>query len=463
MPNILKIAVGLFLFLGALGGYLYHANDQTPERLVEAENTMRMTDSMRLTLKVSSLNRRGFETYLMALRTGDEALVYDALDYTEASLGFVFSEYIENDRLVETVVPLIRENLVLIEDAMLEIDDARMAHLRENLRVIHWETEQIETDIWIDFQKNFIEFQKGEYRLQMIYQVIAVAALLVSGVLLLMFLRQTKLTKAVSRNQAELQKLIDLRNRELENLEQARFAAEQASRAKSNFLSNMSHEFRTPLNAVIGFSQVLESQMFGPVGSAKNQEYVSLIRGAGEHLLKLISEILDLSKIEAGEVELEYEEIDLPVLAGECERLVQARASKQGVELTFDVAERLPPLWADRLKVKQILLNLLSNAVKFTPMGGQVRLRAFPAGAGRIALEVTDTGVGIAEEDLARVLLPFEQLENAETRNKEGTGLGLAITQKLVDMHGGTLIVESEVDQGTSVRVIFPARSAGTA
>jgi two-component system cell cycle sensor histidine kinase PleC len=248
--------------------------------------------------------------------------------------------------------------------------------------------------------------------------------------------------------------LLQAREQELSD---ALATAREASRAKSNFLALMSHELRTPLNAIIGFSEVLGGEMFGALGSGRYRDYAHDIHGAGRHLLALINDILDLSKAEAGKFELHCEEIAPKDLIDECMRLMRGRAMEARLSLTAGVDSDVPPLYADRLRVKQILLNLLSNAVKFTPPGGAVRVSAERCDGDGLVLSVSDTGIGIAPEFIQAALEPFRQIASPFARNAEGTGLGLALAKALVESHGGSLQLESALDLGTTARLIFPA------
>lgn len=236
----------------------------------------------------------------------------------------------------------------------------------------------------------------------------------------------------------------------------AKETAEKANRMKSMFLATMSHELRTPLNAVIGFSQLMENETFGPLGDAHYKEYTGLIQRAGCHLLDLINDILDMSKVEAGKLELHRERIDMAGLIQECVGLMQERAHQGGVALGTELSPGLVSIDADRRAVKQILLNLLSNAVKFTPHGGQVTARASESG-GRVTLAIADTGVGIPADQIYRLGNPFVQLRNSAGAAQEGTGLGLALVRSLAELHGGTLRIESAEGQGTTVTVELPA------
>ena len=233
--------------------------------------------------------------------------------------------------------------------------------------------------------------------------------------------------------------------------------AELANRSKSEFLANMSHELRTPLNAIIGFSEILENELMGPLGAECYKEYAGNIKESGAHLLDIINDILDLSKIEAGKDLLLDEIIDLSRTIRSCMRLIGMRAENAKVTLIDQVSPTLPPMQADERKMKQILINLLSNAVKFTPEGGTVTLFAARAENGGIEIVVSDTGIGIAAEDIPKALLPFKQIDNSLSRKFNGTGLGLPLAENFTRMHGGTLTLESRVGEGTRVVLKFPA------
>jgi signal transduction histidine kinase len=234
---------------------------------------------------------------------------------------------------------------------------------------------------------------------------------------------------------------------------------EAASRHKSEFLANMSHELRTPLNAILGFSEVLAERMFGEV-NAKQPEYLQDILSSGRHLLSLINDILDLSKVEAGRLELDLGRFHLPTALDNALTLVRERATRHGITLTQTVDEQVGDIVADERKVKQILVNLLSNAVKFTPEGGRVGLSA-TAAESVVTIAVTDTGVGIAPEDQAAIFEEFRQVGLDEARRQEGTGLGLTLAKKFVELHGGRIWVESQVGQGSTFSFTLPVRLDG--
>jgi PAS domain S-box-containing protein len=241
-----------------------------------------------------------------------------------------------------------------------------------------------------------------------------------------------------------------------EALRAAKEQAELASRSKSEFLANMSHELRTPLNAVIGFSEIMEMEVFGALGAAQYRDYAHDIRSSGMHLLSLINTILDLSKIEAGKYELHPEEIELGRAVDSCLRLVKERANAGRLRLTTAIPANLPRLVADERALKQILINLLSNAVKFTPPGGSVDVSVRLDTDGDVLLSVADTGIGIAEKDIAKALAPFGQVDGDLNRKQAGTGLGLPLVKQLAELHGGSLELHSRLGVGTTVTVRLP-------
>jgi signal transduction histidine kinase len=233
---------------------------------------------------------------------------------------------------------------------------------------------------------------------------------------------------------------------------------EIAGKHKSEFLANMSHELRTPLNAIIGFSEVLLEKMFGEMNE-KQEDYLKDIHSSGQHLLSLINDILDLAKVEAGRMELNLTTFDLPAAIDNALTLIRERALRHNIALAAEVDPQLGELNADERKLKQILLNLLSNAVKFTPEGGKIKVGARLAGD-MVEIAVTDTGVGIALKDQTIVFEEFKQVGTDYTRKAEGTGLGLALTRKFVELHGGTIRVESELGKGSTFAFTLPLNIA---
>jgi len=241
-----------------------------------------------------------------------------------------------------------------------------------------------------------------------------------------------------------------------EKLKEAIGKAEEVSKTKSDFLANMSHELRTPLNAIIGFSNAMQEGVFGSIDNEKYKEYINNIHHSGEHLLALIGDILDLSKVEANAIKLDETDIDLAEVFTATKKMVQNRAETGQIELTSMVPTNMPPLRGDERRLKQILVNLLSNAVKFTPAGGYVAMEARCDEQGAVVLVVSDNGIGMTEEEVATALDVFGQVDSGLARNQEGTGLGLPLTKALIELHGGTMEILSRKGQGTRVTVRFP-------
>ncbi|HKF73993.1 MAG TPA: ATP-binding protein [Stellaceae bacterium] len=232
--------------------------------------------------------------------------------------------------------------------------------------------------------------------------------------------------------------------------------AEAANLAKSTFLANMSHELRTPLSAIIGFSEIMQHEALGPVGSTRYRAYADDINRSGMHLLGLVNDLLDLSKIEAGKMELVEDFVDVDHLIADCLTLLRESAARAKIELAVVKDARLPPAYADERKLKQILINLLGNAIKFTGAGGSVEVAATVAASGTLQVSVRDSGAGIRPEDVAKVFEPFGQLRGAIESGQPGTGLGLPLSRKLAELHGGTLEIESAEGAGTTVLLSLP-------
>jgi len=285
---------------------------------------------------------------------------------------------------------------------------------------------------------------------------------------------------AIKRQEAERQRAADHLRQMVDQLEISReqlsllarkyevamTRAEAANQAKSEFLANMSHELRTPLNAINGFSEIMSAEMFGPLGDARYKGYAGDILKSGQHLLSLINDILDMAKIEAGKMTLHYEPVSLKEVCEDAVRLMRGKAQEAGLTIAVQAGD-LPDIEADHRGVKQVLLNLISNAVKFTPEGGSITLTlaAFvgEGGEDRIRVACADTGIGIAPEDLARLARPFEQVEGQHSKTTQGTGLGLALTKSLIEMHGGTLLMQSRPGEGTTVSFDLPVRRPSAA
>jgi two-component system cell cycle sensor histidine kinase PleC len=246
-----------------------------------------------------------------------------------------------------------------------------------------------------------------------------------------------------------------------ELLRHAEHATKEASRAKDEFLAKISHELRTPLNAIIGFSELMMRDKRG-LANEQYRSYISDIHSSGRHLLDIINDILDFAKAEAGQLVLFESNVDVQQVAQAIERLLGPRARDAGTDLKIRIPADLPLIWCDERKLKQMLLNLVNNAVKFTPAGGTVEISA------RLDLEgyvvaVRDSGIGIAVEDLSRVMEPFVQAETTLSRRQEGTGLGLALVKSMIEIHGGRLRLESALGNGTSAELVFPAERISAA
>ena len=247
----------------------------------------------------------------------------------------------------------------------------------------------------------------------------------------------------------------ELKQRE-QSLQTALYEADAANRSKTEFLANMSHELRTPLNAIIGFSEIISCEVLGPIDNPTYKDYASDISASGKHLLTIVNEILDVSKIEAGEFPLMEEEFEIGAAIDAVGRMMSERAKRHGLEMSVDRPDVMPKLFGDERAVKQVLLNLLSNAIKFTPDCGSIAISGKVHIDGSLVIQVTDTGIGIAEEDIPRAMAIFGQVDSKLERQYEGTGLGLPLALNMMKLHGGTLHIDSEPGSGTIVTVRFP-------
>ncbi|HVA11822.1 MAG TPA: ATP-binding protein [Stellaceae bacterium] len=247
------------------------------------------------------------------------------------------------------------------------------------------------------------------------------------------------------------------RKRVEEELRAAKEAAEAANRAKSEFLGTMSHELRTPLNAIIGFSEVISGELLGPVGVPSYKTYAGDVLASGRHLLMLINDILDFARAESGRLALRDEPLDLPVLIEDAVRYMAPRAEAGGVRLSADLAHVPTGILGDETRLRQVLVNLIGNAIKFTPRDGRVDVRALTSAGGEARIEIRDSGIGMSSADVARAFEPFHQADASHARNHEGTGLGLAICDRLMRLHGGRVLLMSELGRGTVATVVIPA------
>ncbi len=286
--------------------------------------------------------------------------------------------------------------------------------------------------------------------------ILAIMAVTAQGYFALLAHRLYSTTLASLEARAEKDALIGELETAKSISDEARRRAEAANIAKSRFLAQMSHELRTPLNAILGFSEVMKSEIFGPHQVPAYKDYCGDIHNSGVHLLGLINEILDLSRVEAGRYELNEESVSLAHIVGECAHLLQMRARNRGLTIHEVFETDMPRLWADERAVRQICLNLLGNAIKFTPQGGEIWLKAGWTASGGQYISVKDTGPGIPEEEIPIVLASFGQGSNSIKSAEQGAGLGLPIAKSLVDLHGGTFTLKSKLRIGTEVLVTFP-------
>ncbi len=292
----------------------------------------------------------------------------------------------------------------------------------------------------------------------MVYDTVAMATFVFVVFLLYMARVYHGVARSMLLLREEKRSLIDRLEIALHEATSAREHAESANLAKSRFLANMSHELRTPLNAIIGFSEAIRDEIFEPVGE-RYRDFARDIYNSGKHLLRLINDVLDLSKIESGRVELHEEKVDIGALIEACLPLVKQGATGRGIGLTVSVPRDLL-IFVDERRLKQIILNLLSNAIKFTGSGGKVTLSAAQESDGSVAIRVADTGIGMRSEEIPLALEPFRQVDGSLTRRHEGTGLGLPLAKQLAELHGGSLRVESQIDAGTTVCVRLPPSRA---
>ncbi|UUX50707.1 ATP-binding protein [Nisaea acidiphila] len=449
------LAFGALLII--VGLYFIREIERIPIRVSESDQTMLRADAIRHAFKVSLLSSRSYEAYLTYLKTGREEDRQQGISLGKAAIGFAASALSNDHPVADQVVPLIRANLAILEKS--SSPDAAAASLpvfAANMRSINRETGEIEQGIWQSFQKDFVEFQTSEQRALIAYQLAAALAIGTLLVVVFFFLRQRALLRLIETREEDLEEMIELRNDELDLLRETQAAAQAADRAKTEFLALMSHELRTPLNAIVGFSEIVKSGDQNWVTSEKTIEYAAAIHSAGLHLLNVINDILDLTKIEAGETEINETRLDVSRSLQRASGLLLQRAVQKGLTVQSETDEDLPDLIADERLVFQILINLLSNAIKFTGEGGEIILFAARSKDGGLDLGVRDSGVGIAEEDIPKVMQPFAQLRRNSSVTHEGTGLGLPLSRRFAELHGASVSIESEEDVGTTVTVHFP-------
>jgi signal transduction histidine kinase len=280
--------------------------------------------------------------------------------------------------------------------------------------------------------------------------VFVVTAIVSSTVALPIILHAQRLIRALDQRKRELCALSN-------HLVLARNEAEAGNRAKTAFLANMSHELRTPLNAIIGFSDVLRSELFGPLGKERYQEYAEDIHSSGQHLLAIIDDILDLARIEAGHATMDEGKVDVKAILAASLRMMQGLADSRGITVDQRLSPQAICLWGSERMLRQVFVNLISNAVKYTPDGGHVTVGSRLSDKGELEVEIADTGIGMSPQDIILALQPFRRINNELSSRTKGTGLGLPLSKSMIEMHDGTLRIESAPSEGTSVTVRFPA------
>jgi len=291
---------------------------------------------------------------------------------------------------------------------------------------------------------------------ELLFIVLAAMALAAQFFFLILASRLNSATLAMFEFRAEKDMLIAELGTAKSISDESRRRAEESNLAKSRFLATMSHELRTPLNAILGFSEIIQNEVLGPIGNASYKDYVADIHTSGQHLLNLINEILDLSRIEAGRYELNEEPVNLAYIVEECQHLLQLKAKAKNITISENYVRNLPRLWADERAVRQIALNLLSNAIKFTPSGGEIAIMVGWATGGGQYLSIRDNGPGIPEEEIPIVLSSFGQGSIAIKSAERGAGLGLPIVQALMQTHDGSFELKSKLREGTEVIATFP-------
>lgn len=382
-----------------------------------------------------------------ALETFELAILRYHIEASDARVGNIGWSVEHLQRFMKSAPPAVSAQIA----ALLRHGEVIVAHRSE----ADWTLKELLTmsgtkildGVLNSFQQNETELRSESNAFR---SIMFVTALVLVGYIVLTLVSLMQVRRDLQRANAELETRIT-------DISRAKEEAELANRSKSEFLAMMSHELRTPLNAVIGFSDLMRLEAFGPVGSDRYREYASDIHDSARHLLSLINDILDLSKIERGSLKPEDEVVDVRAAVSAVETLVKDRAERGEVALTLNLPEVLPELKADPRQLKQMLANLLSNAIKFTDPGGSVTVDVFCDAKNGYRFDVRDTGIGLAKEDIPKALAPFVQVERSHGHKHEGTGLGLPLTKRMVELHSGRLELESEPGVGTLAALVFPA------
>jgi signal transduction histidine kinase len=450
VPALVALLVGAAL--GALAILFWHALDRIDDRLNTPEDNV-VWGLTQLEQEYNLLRLEAAKVKLAAANGGGTPLDEDALAGLQLRLDLFVSRVriLQEGTFFRQIAerPALAGLLSRIEDAIGAADATMAAGPRNGAAETARRLEADLSPLAGDLRRLSVEASHLYNELQSAFQaqmrrliltiggVFLALAAGVLGFLVVLGLQHRRLTRT---------------NESLSRLSEELKAANQT---KSRFLANMSHELRTPLNAILGFSEIMRDQRFGALDT-RYQGYAGDIHRSAAHLLALINDVLDLSKVEAGRRELEPAEIFLATESAAAARLLEPKARARGISVALEFPDDLPPVLADPLAIRQVLLNLLSNAIKFSFDGGRVRICATARG-GSVEVRVIDAGIGIPESDLERVTRPFEQVRNAFTAAEEGTGLGLSLSKGLVEMHGGCLVLESDAGRGTTARFTLPA------
>lgn len=441
-----------------IGIYMFEAFGITTSFVLDAGNTpvYGMMYGKRRTIDPLAMFQTGLENLLERARAASLTKVpFPVTGFVKAGKTIHIASV---SLLAHTEKPIVTDKILIFTRAL---DQGALTKISSNykleeLRMAAKEEPMHDVEIPLKSSKgDFLGFltwnprTPGQDMLRWLFPVVVFIFLVFAGIAHFFFKKTQLITTTLTDNISEIQAA------QVASIK-ARMDAERANRAKSEFLANMSHELRTPLNSVIGFSQVMEGEFFGPLGHDNYREYVEAVGDSGKHLLNLVNDILDIAKIEAGEMEFEETEVDITEIFKASTKIVAPRADQGKVTMMVDVPANTPPLRGDSLRLKQILLNLLSNAIKFTPPKGQVRALANVNSSNAMEWQITDTGIGIPAQDLPRIMNPFEQVRGTVAHTHEGTGLGLYLTKSLAEVHGGTLAIDSVVGEGTTVIVTFP-------
>jgi signal transduction histidine kinase len=396
--------------------------------------------------ELSGMTEGGSDGLKQALEAFELAVLRYHIEATDSRVGNIGWSVGRLRRAMQSVPPAVAGKI----ESLLRHGEVIVAHRAE----ADWTLKELLTMSGTKLLDGLLSsFQRKEAELRAesnaFRSIMFVTALILVGYIVLTLVSLMQVRRDLQRANTELE-------RRIEDISRSKEEAELANRSKSEFLAMMSHELRTPLNAVIGFSDLMRMEAFGPVGSDRYREYAGDIHDSARHLLSLINDILDLSKIERGSLKPEDEILDVAAAVSAVETLVKDRAERGQVTLKLDIPGAMPALRADPRQLKQMLANLLSNAIKFTDPGGSVTVEVRHDPKDGYRFDVTDTGIGLTPEDIPKALAPFVQVERGHGNKHEGTGLGLPLTKRMVELHGGRLEIASVFGEGTRAALVFP-------